>query len=158
MKSCIWPLTFEGLYVTDLGCLAALKVTITRRESLFLSQLFLWSSFLVPKYLTECHKACIQIFLREMTAGLCVQKVWEDAARSFIISVRLKTPVSPYIGRVVTATRCNSTLFQFQKQWLETERENILLFEWIAQRNPCASMIGKFYCILDFQLCCIKPY
>lgn len=47
--------------------------------------------------------------------GLCVQNLWEDADRSFIISVRLKTPVSPYIERVVTGTRCNTILFQFQK-------------------------------------------
>lgn len=114
-------------------------------------------TFLVPKYLTDCYKACIQIFLREIRQGLYVQNLWEDADRSFIISVRLKTPVSPYIGRVVTGTQSNSILFQFQKEWLGTGRENIPLFEWIAQRNPCASMISKFYCILDFQLCCIKP-
>lgn len=115
-------------------------------------------SFLMPKYLTYMIFNSIQIFLRELTQGLCVQNLWEDADRSFIIFVRLKTPVSPYIRRVVTGTRCNSILFPFQKEWLETERENILLFEWIAQRNPCARMIWKFYCILDFQLCCIKPY
>lgn len=114
-------------------------------------------SFLVPKDLTKGYKTCIQIFLREIMQELCVQNLWEDADRSSIISVRLKTPVSPYIGRVVTGTQSNSILFQFQKEWLEREGENILLFEWIAQRNPCASMISKFYCILDFQLCCIKP-
>lgn len=47
---------------------------------------------------------------------LCVQNLWEDADRSSIISVRLKTPVSPYIGRVVTGTQSNSILFQFQKE------------------------------------------